>query len=465
MAESEKIKGLRDFIEDSFTASELKDFLTLYGYQEVASAVNPSVGGHAYFLDVIQTLSRRGLINQVFFVHLTRERPMKEARIRSLQASWLVLENDPRKIIHPEPPAPLHQESVTPATPTTERDRPAEVPPIQAPLRVDREPIKDLASPVPLNIPEPNGGDSPNSPRGPRTWHARVAMGVLALFLMLGIVVYITADIGTASITTVVAGIRLKLIPANKFLRGSPDGEGDANEHPLREIQISRPFYLGIHEVTQSQYQAVMGQNPSYFSSTGGGKDTVGNQSTDQHSVETVSWLDAVRFCNTLSEEEGLTPFYAIQGTTVSVPDWRGKGYRLPTEAEWEYACRAGSTAKYSFGDDPKELKEHAWYDGNSKINGSYATRPVGEKRENKFGLFDMHGNVWEWCWDRYEQGYYEISSDVDPRGPDSSSALVRVLRGGSYLVSPTVLRAAGRWLDPGFGYSSNGFRLARTYD
>ncbi len=489
--ENEKIRGLHGFFVHSFTASELKDFLTLNGYQEIASAVNQSVGGNNYFLEVIQALSRRGLIDEEFFVHLTRERPRKEASIRSLQASWLLMDSmippssgnatpsDPRKIIHPEPPAPRQQTSVTPATATTERDRPDEVP-SPAPLGFDCEPMKDRARPAPRTTPEPGAVASPNSPGGPRTWHSRVAMGALALFAMLGIVVYITTVNGTAeglvdpkkivpttklekttspepqpeitkavptppapaprdaeSITTGVGGIRLKLISAGTFLRDSPDGEGSPNEHPQREIRISA-FYLGIHEVTQSQYQAVMDKNPSYFSSAGEGKDTVGNQSTDQHPVETVSWMDAVQFCNDLSKKEGLTPFYAIKGTTVTVPDWQGKGYRLPTEAEWEYACRAGSTAKYSFGDDPKELGEHAWYDGNSKINGNYSTHPVGQKRENKFGLFDMHGNVWEWCWDGYDKGYYKTSSDVDPKGPDSG--IHRVLRGGSYNYNPTDL-------------------------
>ena len=126
------------------------------------------------------------------------------------------------------------------------------------------------------------------------------------------------------------------------------------DEHPQHEVRITRPFYLGVTEVTQAQYEAVMGSNPSWFAATGGGKDKVAGQSTSQHPVENVSWLEAVKFCNKLSEMEGRKPFYEINEGTVRVPDWKASGYRLPTEAEWEYAC----------GGDPADLNEHAWFDG-----------------------------------------------------------------------------------------------------
>ena len=149
------------------------------------------------------------------------------------------------------------------------------------------------------------------------------------------------APIDPEYITTRTGQIKLKRIPAGTFRMGSADGEGSEDKHPQHEVRISRPFYLGVYEVTQAQYEAVMGQNPSYFARTGEGKGTVAGQSTDQHPVENVTWLDAVKFCNALSEKEGLPPFYEINGKTVQVPDWSGSGYRLPTEAEWEYACRA----------------------------------------------------------------------------------------------------------------------------
>ncbi|MGA7502454.1 MAG: SUMF1/EgtB/PvdO family nonheme iron enzyme, partial [Isosphaeraceae bacterium] len=144
---------------------------------------------------------------------------------------------------------------------------------------------------------------------------------------------------GLDTITTRTVGITLKRIPAGTFQMGSPDGAGNENEHPQHEVRITRPFYLGVTEVTQSQYEAVMGNNLSWFASTGLGKDKVAGQSTGQHPAENVSWLEAVRFCNKLSELEGRKPFYEITGETVRVPDWKAPGYRLPTEAEWEYAC------------------------------------------------------------------------------------------------------------------------------
>jgi len=250
------------------------------------------------------------------------------------------------------------------------------------------------------------------------------------------------------TITTGTAGITLKRISAGTFQMGSSDGTGNEDEHPQHEVRITRPFYLGVTEVTQSQYEAVMGNNPSYFSATGGGKDKVAGQSTGQHPVEFVSWLDAVKFCNKLSELEGRKPFYEINGETVRVPDWKAPGYRLPTEAEWEYAC----------GGDPADLNEHAW----SSDNSGRVTHSVGKKLANRFGLHDMHGNVCEWCWDAYDKDYYKQSPRDDPTGPDAAGAAYRVIRGGGWYFDPRHCRSADRYRrTPVIRRIDLGFRLA----
>ena len=136
--------------------------------------------------------------------------------------------------------------------------------------------------------------------------------------------------------------MKFVLIPAGQFMMGSPDNDVEAfkNEKPQHLVRITRPFYLAIHEVTQAEYESFMGNNPSHFSATGSGGPKVAGQPTAQHPVEQVSWLDAVAFCNILSEKEGLKPFYELEAGTARVRDWAEPGYRLPTEAEWEYACR-----------------------------------------------------------------------------------------------------------------------------
>ena len=257
-----------------------------------------------------------------------------------------------------------------------------------------------------------------------------------------------TRSSGRDLVTTRVGQIKLKRIPAGTFQMGSPAGEGSEDEHPQHEVRITRPFYLGVTEVSQAQYEAVMGNNPSDFSAAGGGKDKVAGQSTGELPVETVSWLDAVKFCNKLSELEGRRPFYEIAGETVRVPDWKASGYRLPTEAEWEYAC----------GGDPANLDEHAWLGGYSGA----MPHPAGKKLANRFGLHDMLGNVWEWCWDAYDKDYYKQSPRDDPTGPDAAGAASRVVRGGCWGLIPRYCRSAYRKrFTPVFQHGALGFRLA----
>ena len=212
-------------------------------------------------------------------------------------------------------------------------------------------------------------------------------------------------------------GMTLKLIPAGEFMMGSPDNDKDAgiNEKPQHRVRISKSFYLGVYEVTQAQYKAVTENNASNLPQNGDGKDKVAGQSTDQYPVEGVPWLNAIQFCNKLSVKEGKKPFYEIDDQYVRVPDWNGPGYRLPTEAEWEFACRANAPTptRYSFGDDAAQLDEHGWLNFNSS-----RAHPVGKKKPNGFGLHDMNGNVSEWCWDWYGEGYYKQSRKDDPTGP-----------------------------------------------
>jgi formylglycine-generating enzyme required for sulfatase activity len=230
-------------------------------------------------------------------------------------------------------------------------------------------------------------------------------------------------------------GMKLVLISKGTFMMGSPESEkGRDDVETQHEVTISKDYYLGVYEVTQAQYEKVIGKNPSQFQ---GGR--VGNENADLP-VEQVSWDDAVEFCKKLSE----------------LPEEKkaGRVYRLPTEAQWEYACRAGSKSAYSFGESSKSLGDYAWFDKNS--NGR--THPVGEKKANAWGLYDMHGNVWEWCSDWY--GEYPNGALSDPTGPKGGS--IRVRRGGSWSLEAAFCRSGLRnRIVPSFRDYLNGFRLA----
>ncbi len=222
-------------------------------------------------------------------------------------------------------------------------------------------------------------------------------------------------------------GMLLVEIPAGEFLMGSPDSDRvtDRDEKPQHRVRITRPFYLGVYPVTQSQWERVMGSNPSRFK----GHD---------HPVETVSWNDCREFIRRLNR------LFAKRGIL----------YRLPTEAEWEYACRAGSATVYSFGDSAASLGDYAWYVDNS----GRKTHPVGQKKPNAWGLYDMHGNVWEWCSDW--SGSYASTTVSDPTGPATGSS--RVNRGGGWYGSARDCRSACRFrYTPDYRSSFLGFRLA----
>ncbi len=284
-------------------------------------------------------------------------------------------------------------------------------------------------------------------------------------------------------------GMKLKLIPASEFMMGSgesaeslakafenygePRADEFSHEYPEHRVRITQPFYLGMHEITVGQFGDFV-RSAGYKTEAekdgkgGYGTDSSGNWSqkpeytwqnpgfaqTDDHPVVNVSWNDAVEFCKWLSKKEGAE-------------------YRLPTEAEWEYACRAGTTSRYSFGDDPEGLarvgnvadaaakaKFSDWSGTISARAGHVFTAPAGEFLANAFGLHDMHGNVWEWCADWYGKDYYANSPVDHPTGPTSGP--YRVVRGGGWSNRPRDCRSAIRDRDwPDYRDDSLGFRVA----
>ncbi len=222
--------------------------------------------------------------------------------------------------------------------------------------------------------------------------------------------------------------LEMVLIPGGTYMMGSPENEVDRddNEGPLHSVTISKPFYLGKYEITQAQWAAVMGNNPSGFQ---------GNN----RPVETITWDDCQAFIQKLN--------LLGQGT-----------FRLPTEAEWEYACRAGTTTRFYWGDDLKynQIDDYAWYSSNSNVQ----THEVGTKLPNAWGLFDMSGNVWEWCQDRF--GEYSSDPQTDPTGSTNDDQ--RLQRGGEWDETARACRSANRYYNyPSFNYDGYGFRLARN--
>ena len=240
-------------------------------------------------------------------------------------------------------------------------------------------------------------------------------------------------------------GMKLALIPAGECPMGSPDSDEHVEDHekPQHQVQITKPFHLGIYEVTQQEWTAVMGTTPWK------GKYRV--KEGDHYPATHVSWEDATRFCRKLTEKE--------RAAGRLKP---GESYRLPTEAEWEYASRAASTTRYHFGNAEASLGEYAWYEGNAYTVGEEHARAVGFKRANAWGLCDMYGNVLEWCADRYGAKYYGETPSIDPQGPSEGSR--RVNRGGSWDRIASYCRSAIRHSsDPAARDFDLGFRVART--
>ena len=219
--------------------------------------------------------------------------------------------------------------------------------------------------------------------------------------------------------------VKLEMVnlPAGYFTMGSLEGKNNI-EKPPHQVKVNS-FAIGKYPITQAQYKAVMGNNPSFF------KDNL------QNPVEMISWNDAQAFCQKLSQITGKT-------------------YRLPTKAEWEYACRAGTTTRYYFGDNANQLGDYAWYSENSQ----HTTHPVGQKKPNAWGLYDMSGNVWEWCEDNWHDSYAGAPDDGSAWINDNDDC--RVMRGGSLCDYSVHCRSVSRDNDPRrvFKYFYFGFRV-----
>jgi sulfatase modifying factor 1 len=261
------------------------------------------------------------------------------------------------------------------------------------------------------------------------------------------------AGTSNPSITEIEVPEGFVLIKGGTFKMGSPDSEAWRGDDETEHLVTVSDFYMSIYEVTQKEYQEMMGNNPSTFSG-------------ENLPVENITWFDAIAYCNARSEAEGLTTVYTIDGQNVS---WNrdANGYRLPTEAEWEYACRAGTTTPFNtetsisaeeanyYGQYPYEIENNYFSQGNLETKpGQYrqTTIDVGSFPTNRWGLYDMHGNVGEWCWDYY--GAYNTESQTDPTGPTSGS--LRVNRGGGWNDFAKHLRSAYRSSTPANNRSFN---------
>lgn len=267
----------------------------------------------------------------------------------------------------------------------------------------------------------------------------RVRLQPLCLYLLLSGLVFGAALLGgcdlrrenspplehSDSTFTNSIGIRFHYVPRGTFVMGSEHGQDD--EQPIHEVEITEPFFMGTYEVTQGQWKALMEENPSFFRGR-------------YLPVDSVSWHQAQSFIGRLNKKED---------TDL---------YRLPTEAEWEYAARGGTETRFYFGDSSESLRHHAWYSFNSERQ----SHPVGRKRGNPFGLHDIYGNVWEWTADAYETTFYKRSERQNPLNQGGLRA-PRVIRGGGWFAVESNLRSANRgWARPDVGDEQLGFRIVR---
>ncbi len=283
--------------------------------------------------------------------------------------------------------------------------------------------------------------------RRARSFGPLAVASMVALLLQLAgcDLLFSPAPVATTTTTSTTIPVSLLFpmvnVPGGSFEMGSPEGSGYSSERPVRRVTLTE-FWMSQHEVTQGQYQAVMGRNPSVFNDA-------------DFPVEYVRWIDAVEFCNRASEREGMQKVYTITGSVVTA-DLSRNGYRLPTEAEWEYAARGGngSPGDYIYSGS-NALDSVAWYEDNS----GRTTHRVGSKAANGLGIYDMSGNVWEWCHDLY--GAYRPGEQSDPVGVAVGSH--HVVRGGSWGYSADHCRSTGRHILIAVDhYDSIGIRIVR---
>jgi len=240
-------------------------------------------------------------------------------------------------------------------------------------------------------------------------------------------------------VVTTKGGVEMALLPGGWFEMGTQENE--EKDEPRHKVYVSS-FCMDRYEVTQEEYEKLMGKNPSQWKGR-------------KNPVEQIRWAEAAAYCNARSRLDGLQPAYDPKSWECS---FEAGGYRLPTEAEWEYACRAGTQTAYFFGEGAGELKRYAWF----KDNAGRGPREAGTRPPNPWGLHDLCGNVWEWCNDFYQEGYYQESPEKDPRGPKSGKT--RVLRGGCWNSRAEQCRSSYRnYEDPGytdvcFGADVHGF-------
>lgn len=270
----------------------------------------------------------------------------------------------------------------------------------------------------------------------------QVQLGALGIMLCGVPALAQSEDETSAPVTVNPLGMRFIAVPAGTFLMGSSAQGADSREKPQHSVTITRSFSIGQYEVTQAEWRMVMGEDPfardrsnPYYRLPG-----MATRITHPTHPATVSWLDAMEFIAKLNQREGTNR------------------YRLPTEAEWEYVARAGTSGTYFFGEDISLLRQYAWYDENFISGG---THPVGQKKPNPWGLYDIYGNAWEWVSDYYSSDYYRQSPGSDPSGPQTGEA--RVVRGGSWHNTADGWHSAWRKpYAPDYRGISIGFRLVR---